>query len=181
MDVKNLLPGQVIYVDDPKKFVLNQSPPIAHITAAKELHFSSGHRVYGHETVCKNMHGHNYVAYFHVQMKFLSIQEGKEQLDSLGRVMDFHEIKSRIWPWLEENWDHAFIYWEKDVEVKQARYSEALNPLKWYCADFNPTVENMAWFLLKLGNELLADTNIQLQKVVLWETHTCFAEAVIGR
>ena len=78
------------------------------ITYATRFHdFSCGHRVVGHESHCAHLHGHNYRVHFTV--------EGK--LDSVGRVLDFSVIKSKLCQWLEDNWDHRFLYWSEDTVI----------------------------------------------------------------
>ncbi|HET9130028.1 MAG TPA: 6-carboxytetrahydropterin synthase, partial [Terriglobia bacterium] len=75
---------------------------------AKRYHdISCGHRVYGHESKCAHLHGHNYRVHFVCEA---------EQLDQVGRVIDFSEIKHRLCEWLEDNWDHKFLMWEQDPE-----------------------------------------------------------------
>ena len=68
---------------------------------------SCGHRVYGHEGKCRHLHGHNY------RVHFTCVAESG-QLDTLGRVIDFGEIKSRLCMWLEDNWDHHFLMGTED-------------------------------------------------------------------
>ena len=53
-----------------------------------------GHRISGHEGKCRNLHGHAYV--------FLLTCEADE-LDPLGRVIDFGVIRSLLCQWLEDN------------------------------------------------------------------------------
>ena len=46
-----------------------------------------------------------------------------------------------------------------------------------FILDYNPTAENMALFLLHdVCPNLLADTNIEVVRIKLWETPNCFAE-----
>ena len=64
------------------------------ITATRYHDFSTGHRVYGHESKCAHLHGHNYRIYLTVEA---------DQLDTVGRVMDFSVIKDKFVIWLEVN------------------------------------------------------------------------------
>lgn len=143
-------------------------------TIERRLQIAAGHRVYGHENKCKNLHGHNYVIFLYARSRGTL-----PQVDQIGRVIDFSVLKNKIDPWLQDNWDHAFLYWTRDVFLKDLRYSEAFNQLKWYEADFNPTAEEMAKFLLKLGNDFLLDTDVELYKVRVEETENCAAEAEV--
>lgn len=140
----------------------------------RRLQFCAGHRVYGHENKCANLHGHNYVIYLHARSKGTL-----PQVDGLGRVVDFSVLKACFDPWLQDNWDHAFIFYTKDREVKDLFTREAFNRMKKYEADFNPTAEEMAKFLLHASKDFLAQTGVELWKVRVDETENCYAEAVV--
>lgn len=137
------------------------------IEAVRKIHFSSGHRVYGHESKCANVHGHNYVLWVHASAK---------ELDDLGRVIDFSVLKEKVDTWVQLHWDHTFLAFEKDTELL------ALEPLiqknkPWFICPFNPTAENMAKYLLQeIIPALLADSGVLVTKLVLYETENCKVE-----
>jgi 6-pyruvoyltetrahydropterin/6-carboxytetrahydropterin synthase len=137
------------------------------IECCRRVQFCSGHRVLNHESKCANMHGHNYVAMFHAV---------SEQLDSIGRVIDFSVLKERLGGWIDERWDHTFIVNHEDWEVMQAL--EAVSRKKpYFIAEWNPTAENMASYLLHtVAPRVLSGTGITVRKVQLWETENCFVE-----
>lgn len=135
----------------------------------------AGHRVHGHESKCQHLHGHNYRITFTCEA---------EELDELGRVIDFSEIKSRLCMWLEDNWDHKFLAWENDSLMKQI--SDAVYhwdgdvfkglhmSIVW--VPFNPTAENMAQHLVEvIGPQQLAGTGIKLVHCEVEETRKCSA------
>ena len=137
------------------------------ISAVRRIQFCAGHRVYKHESKCVNFHGHNYVAFFHARAN---------RLDGVGRVIDFSVLKEKIGKWIDEEWDHGFIYC-KDDELALKFYAAEKPDLKSFCMRDNPTAENMASFLLKdICPEVLEGTGVVVSKVVLWETENCFAE-----
>jgi len=132
------------------------------ITATRYHDISCGHRVYGHESKCSQLHGHNYRFWFTV--------EG--QRDGVGRVMDFSVIKEKLCYWLEDNWDHKFLLWEKDPWLVDL---EALDPTVVRCS-FNPTAENMAEYLVKtIAPPILNGTGVTLIKCTIEETRKCSA------
>lgn len=132
------------------------------ITVSRYHDISCGHRVYGHESKCANLHGHNY------RMTFTVAGE----LDSIGRVVDFSAIKSTLCDWLETNWDHKMILWEKDPAVSSLRQID--NSV--VSVPFNPTAENIGQYLLDIvGPEQLAGTGCQLISVQVEETRKCSA------
>ena len=75
------------------------------ITAERYHDISMGHRVVGHENKCRHLHGHNYRIHFVCEA---------DQLDALGRVIDFGLINDRLCQWLEEHWDHRLMIWQED-------------------------------------------------------------------
>lgn len=150
-------------------------------TIKRRIQFCSGHRVVGHEGKCKHMHGHNYVVFFEAEM----IEDG---LDSIGRVIDFSVLKELLGGWIDENWDHQFLYYKKDPVIvpmlermlygteKDARMvHEGYVPVP-----FNPTAENMAEYLLnKVAPRLLNGTGVRVVRVVLHETENCEATVTL--
>lgn len=130
---------------------------------------SCGHRVVGHEGKCKHLHGHNYRIHFTCQA----------ELDKVGRVIDFSVMKATLCAWLEENWDHKFLAWENDAELKDV-FNSTLHPMirdSFVWVPFNPTAENIAHHLLTVvGPRLLLHKNVVLCAVRIDETAKCSAE-----
>ena len=141
------------------------------VTAERYHDFSYGHVVLNHESKCANMHGHNGRVHFVVEA---------EQLDGVGRVMDFSVIKSKLCYWLEENWDHKFLIsqdhpWAQTLQ--QLDKTVVVLP-------FNPTAENLAAYLIHIvGPQQLEDTGVVLVHVKFEETTKCAASTslVFGR
>jgi 6-pyruvoyltetrahydropterin/6-carboxytetrahydropterin synthase len=141
----------------------------ARVTAARRIQFCAGHRVHMHESKCRNLHGHNYVAFFHAEA---------DELDELGRVIDFSVIKERLGTWIDENWDHGFIVSKDDTEA--LALLRHIDGQKLFVLDVNPTAENMALELLNVvAPKLLAGSGVRISKVVLWETENCFVEVEV--
>jgi len=139
------------------------------ITASRRIQFAYGHRVWKHESKCKHFHGHNGVVWLHARAP---------ELDSLGRVIDFGVLKERIGAWIEQNWDHGFIYNIEDEETEKVLLS--LSEQKVFRLDNNPTAEVMASFLLHVVcPHLLEGTGVEVFKVTFYETENCFAEATL--
>jgi 6-pyruvoyltetrahydropterin/6-carboxytetrahydropterin synthase len=135
---------------------------MATITATRYHDFSTGHRVYGHESKCAHLHGHNYRIHLTVEA---------EQLDTVGRVMDFSAIKEHLCYWLEEEWDHKFLVWEQDPFASSLK---ELDPVGTVVVKFNPTAENMGQYLIDVvGPKQLAGTGVKLVSVNIEETRKC--------
>lgn len=133
------------------------------ITCQRYHDISCGHRVYGHESKCAHLHGHNYRVTF--------VCSG--DLDSVGRVIDFSVIKSRLCMWLEENFDHRFLIWEKDpIAIDLLK----LDPRVVF-VPFNPTAENIARHLVEVvAPKQLEGTGVTLIRCSVEETRKCSAE-----
>lgn len=135
---------------------------MATITATRYHDFSTGHRVYGHESKCAHLHGHNYRIHLTVEAP---------ALDTIGRVMDFSVIKDLLCVWLEINWDHKFLVWEDDPFAKTLK---ELDPEGTVVVQFNPTAENMGQYLIDVvGPAQLAGTGVKLVNVNIEETRKC--------
>lgn len=138
------------------------------ITCSRKLAFSAGHRVLGHEGLCAYPHGHNYV---------VIVVATADQLDAVGRVIDFSVLKERLGQWLQHHWDHNFIVFEQDHEMLAAlkMITSSREP---YVAPFNPTAENMAHYLLTtICPEVFLDTGVKVVRVIVEETSNCSATA----
>jgi len=132
----------------------------------RRLEFDAGHRVYKHEGKCSNVHGHRYVVEVSVQA---------ENLDSVGRVIDFSVIKTVCGTWLDENWDHGMILWKDDPIAPVWTSNEQLSGHKHWFMTENPTAENMAAFLFDHFKELLEQYSIEIYQIKVYETPNCWA------
>lgn len=131
---------------------------------AKRYHdISCGHRVFQHESKCAHLHGHNYRVHFACEA---------EELDNIGRVIDFSDMKSRLCMWLEDNWDHKTLIWGNDP---WAKVLPEIDPTI-VIVPFNPTAENIAQHLVEvIGPQQLAGTGIKLVHCDVEETRKCSA------
>lgn len=150
------------------------------ITAERYHDISCGHRVAGHESKCRHLHGHNYRVFFTVE----AAERGT--LDDIGRVLDFSAIKAKLCMWLEENWDHKFLAWDDD-QLLNAIWAtsgdwegatEQRDTLRESIVfvPFNPTAENMARYLVEVvGPRQLEGTGCKLIQCKVEETRKCSA------
>lgn len=137
------------------------------LTIMRRIRFCAGHRLLGHGGKCEFFHGHNYTAEFYVT---------GEGTDSVGRVIDFADLKNRFKGWIDAHWDHGFVLCEQDANGLAA--VKSVQPSKYYVLPYNPTAENMAKYLFEVVcPQLLAGTGVQAAKVVIWETDEACAAA----
>ncbi|TXH10778.1 MAG: 6-carboxytetrahydropterin synthase [Hyphomicrobiaceae bacterium] len=139
------------------------------ITCTRRVQFCAGHRVLRHEGKCAHPHGHNYVALFTATT---------DALDDVGRVIDFSVLKDKLGGWIEKNWDHGFIYFDEDEDMRNIFTEGAIDRWKAFAMPSNPTAENMAHFLLhEVAPFVLAGSGVKVIEVRLWETENCYATA----
>lgn len=140
------------------------------ISVTRVLEFDAAHRVVNHESKCATLHGHRYKVEFTAE---------SNDLDAIGRVIDFSVLKAKIGTWLDDNWDHTSIIFSQDTETLAALRSIPHKKDVFESA-WNPTAENMAEYLLRtVCPGLLDGTGVRVTKVVIWETPNCRAEACI--
>ena len=136
----------------------------------RSFSIDAGHRVFGHESRCAHLHGHTFRIVVHAQA---------EELDSVGRVIDFSVLKSKIGTWLLDQWDHGFIYFHADKELDNL-FQMQMRKMKSYCLPVNPTAENLATYLLnEVCPELMQGTGVKIVRVDVHETPQCYSTAVL--
>ena len=158
----------------------------------------AGHRVVGHESKCRMLHGHNYVFHFHVapfKRYNKEAMNNRYALDAVGRVIDFSVVKSTLCQWLEDNWDHKFLHWEQDKLIEglvRLVHDEENLPDNQRCVGdkdethflnslvalpFNPTAENLAAYMVDvIGPRLLDEHGVELIACRIEETSKCHVE-----
>ena len=110
--------------------------------------FAAGHALRNYHGKCENVHGHNYRCQVTI--------EG-EQLDSIGLLVDFVELK-RVVHSVLDRMDHQW-----------------LNEFPPFDA-INPSAENMAKYIYQeVHAGLQTKEGVCIASVKLWETDTCSA------
>ncbi len=145
-------------------------------TITRRFTFDSAHRILGHESKCRFLHGHRYVA---------EVTVSAPELDTLGRVVDFSVLKERVGKWIEDNWDHNILLHENDpLLLAEEDCMSGTKPDKLALSIFgdknpfifigrNPTAENIAMYLHSIAVVWLPDYKIE--QVRVWETPNCSA------
>lgn len=124
----------------------------------RKIEFCYGHRLLNYAGKCRHLHGHN---------GRLLVTVRAADLDELGMVLDFSEIKRVISRWVDEELDHRMILCREDPLVPVLQ--EFGEPL--YLMDSNPTAENIA----KLIFDYAVGQGIPVVEVRLFETPSCYA------
>ncbi len=127
-------------------------------TITKTFTFCYGHRLYKDPGKCGHLHGHTGRAEVTL--------EGKE-LNELGMLKNFDELKLSIGGWLDENLDHHTLMNKADPLSKILVDAGE----KIFLMDGNPTAENIAQFIFTAAKE----QGIPVKSVTFWESPTAFA------
>jgi 6-pyruvoyltetrahydropterin/6-carboxytetrahydropterin synthase len=143
----------------------------------RRLEFDAGHRIPDHRSQCRHLHGHRYA---------LEITLSGEVIEAGGRpdtgmVMDFAEVKEIARRCVVDAWDHAFLAFSGDTAV--VAFLASLPGHKTVLLDAVPTAENLARIAFGILDPAYQDTfgnQLRLERVRLYETPNCWADAVRG-
>lgn len=136
------------------------------VCCTRRIEFDAGHRVIGHESKCKYLHGHRYI---------LEITAEVSKLDDLGRVIDFGYLKTIIKEWIDKNFDHNVILDKRDQNL--GNFISNYTGQNVYYIDSNPTAENIALHFKEDIIPILFTKHLfNIVKVKLYETPNCFVE-----
>lgn len=133
----------------------------------RQFAIDCGHRLVKHESKCRNLHGHRYT--IEVTCK------GAQDLDEVGRVIDFGVIKQKVGDWLDDVFDHGFIV-EKGDPLIMFLIEEAQ---KHVVLDCPPSIENLVELWFNGAAELMAEHGIIVTRVRGYETPFCWADYTI--
>lgn len=111
-------------------------------TLSTQLEFAAAHHLRGYEGNCARLHGHNWK---------VEIKVSGQQLNQVGMLIDFKEIKRR----------------SKDILKRLDHYY--LNEIPPFDEVLNPTAENIAYYLFSELSQVINDERIQVAAIVVWE------------
>ena len=120
--------------------------------------FDAAHRLMLHKGACRNIHGHTWK---------VEVVWGGYVNEETGMLMDFADIKERVWKQVLEFLDHGVLVNLKDYDLKaflkgqKFKYFEVL--------DGDPTCENISKMLFE---QIDAAVPLQLHWVRVWESET---------
>jgi 6-pyruvoyltetrahydropterin/6-carboxytetrahydropterin synthase len=144
------------------------------LSITRKLEFDAGHRIPDHRSQCKNLHGHRYVLEITLEGELVDVEGAPDR----GMVMDFADVKSLANEHLVNIWDHAFLVFEGDTQVRQ--FLETMPGHKTVVLDRIPTVENLALVAFGILSKVYDQhygVDLRLKRVRLYETPNCWADA----
>jgi len=111
-----------------------------------------------HAGKCRHLHGHSVKA-------SISIQQ--EQLNGLGMVCDFSDIRECVEKYIDENLDHNFLLHKDDPIIPMLTAQNE----RFLALDEHPTAE----VLSKMLYQYLKQAGFTVAQVTLWETASAYA------
>ena len=141
----------------------------------RKLEFDAGHRIPDHGSQCRHLHGHRYV--IEITLCGNIVQAQGQAIN--GMVMDFGDVKSIAKSHLVDRWDHAFLVYRGDTQVVD--FLNSLENHKTVVLDAIPTAENLAQIAFRILDPAYRDVygnNLRLERVRLYETPNCWADAL---
>ena len=140
------------------------------LTITRELSFDAAHRVWGHEGKCADLHGHHYVILAELRPALRN-----QTLDTIGRILDFSVMKSRLQGWVDDNWDHNTILFEEDPIGDFMVKRRDVQKRGIYIMQENPTVENLVQEFYRKTRGLLPQ-QVEYHHIKMYETPKCCAD-----
>lgn len=140
----------------------------------RRLEFDAGHRIPNHASQCRHLHGHRYAIEVTVSGEIIAAEGSAEQ----GMVADFVGIKTLVRDCVVDRWDHAFLAYAKDQPVLE--FLRSIPGHKTVIFDAPPTAEHLAvaaFRILKTALRNAYDARICLERVRIYETPNCWADA----
>ncbi|HRA80129.1 MAG TPA: 6-carboxytetrahydropterin synthase QueD [Thauera sp.] len=143
----------------------------------RRLEFDAGHRIPDHASQCRHLHGHRYAIELTLSGEIIKA----DGLPVNGMVMDFADVKRIANECVVERWDHAFLVYRGDATVMTML--NAIPDHKTVVLDVVPTAENLAAEAFRILEPAYRDiygNHLQLERVRLYETPNCWADALRG-
>lgn len=143
----------------------------------RRLEFDAGHRIPGHKSQCRHLHGHRYAIEITLSGEIITTEGASGQ----GMVMDYSEVKAIACKAVVDAWDHAFLVYRGDAAVVEFLHS--LPGHKTVVLAAVPTAENLAAEAFRILDRAYLDTygnHLRLERVRLYETPNNWADAVRG-
>lgn len=141
----------------------------------RRLEFDAGHRLPNHSSQCRHLHGHRYALEVTLSGAVVAAAGAADQ----AMVADFSVVKAVAQRHVVEPWDHAFLAWRGDAAVIE--FLSGIAGHKTVLFDAPPTAEHLAQTAFTILDARYAAEyggKLQLQRVRLYETPNCWADAL---
>lgn len=143
----------------------------------RRLEFDAGHRIPNHTSQCRHLHGHRYAIEVTLSGPVVATAGAADE----GMVMDFSAVKAIAQQHVVDPWDHAFLAWRQDTSV--VGFLNSIAGHKTVLFDAPPTAEHLAQTAFTLLDRQYMNQyggSLRLERVRLYETPNCWADALRG-
>lgn len=141
------------------------------IRLTKEFGFELAHALYGHDGLCKNIHGHSYKLFVTVIGEPITDKSNPKY----GMVLDFSDLKKIVKEEIVDRLDHALMVNNDTSHVNIQEALSGIVALRIVDVDYQTTCENMVFdFAERIKNRLPEE--VTLHSIKLNETATSYAE-----
>jgi 6-pyruvoyltetrahydropterin/6-carboxytetrahydropterin synthase len=137
---------------------------------SRTFEFDAAHRVLGHPGPCGFLHGHRYR---------LQVVVEATDLNALGMLIDFGDIKRVVDERLVSEWDHAALFRYDDPLVQAVLEAQPEAPERVITLPDNPTAEVLAKMAFQRISKALPE-GVTLTEVTIWETPHCSASISVS-
>lgn len=141
------------------------------IRLTKEFGFEMAHTLYGHDGLCKNIHGHSYKLFVTVIGEPNDVEDHPKR----GMVMDFSDLKKIVKEEIVDRLDHALMVNNTTSHINIQEALSGIVPLRIVDVPYQTTCENMVIDFAERINGKLPES-VELHSVKLYETATSYAE-----
>lgn len=141
------------------------SSGLQRMKVSRDFEFDAAHRVLGHPGACGYLHGHRY--------RMRVVLEALD-LNPLGMLIDFGDVKRIVEERLISKWDHAALFRYDDPLVQAILGVQAGAPERVITLPDNPTAEVIAKTAFHEIAKALPE-GVVLTEVTIWETPNCSA------
>lgn len=143
----------------------------------RRLEFDAGHRIPNHASQCRHLHGHRYALEVTLGGTVVTTAGAADE----GMVIDFSAVKAIAREQVVDPWDHAFLAWRHDRAVTS--FLDGIPGHKTVLFDAPPTAEHLAqtaFAILDRAYRARYGDSLRLERVRLYETPNCWADALRG-
>jgi 6-pyruvoyltetrahydropterin/6-carboxytetrahydropterin synthase len=141
------------------------------IRLTKEFSFEMAHSLFGHDGLCKNIHGHSYRLFVTVIGEPI-VEVGNPKR---GMVIDFSDLKKIVKSEIVDKLDHALMINNTTEHKKIKKALEGIVSMRIIDVPYQTTCENMVMDFAEIIKQKLPE-DVDLHSLKLYETATSFAE-----
>lgn len=136
-----------------------QVTDVQRVGLGRGFRFEAGHVLPGYDGKCAEPHGHSYHGRVHVSVP-------RARADACGIVLDFDVLKAAIYDCIVSRYDHHGTLEETAETLVLSIATDLTNWFTSFAGKMLPV----------LGKDRYIPPDVEVERVILYETENCFAE-----